>query len=74
MSKVTQLAAGQITRTDALSVELFKPSDAPAVILVRWPQAPSVLAPTPKAIANIAAALMRLLAEAQSKLAAIQRH
>ena len=33
---------------------------------IRWPQAPSVLMPTPKAIADLAAALVRLLAQAHT--------
>jgi hypothetical protein len=44
----------------------------PAFVLIKWPAAPSVVAPTPKAIANLTAALVRTLPEAQSKLAAIE--
>ena len=66
------LASGQLNKSDQLEVELHRPADLPAFILIKWPVAPSVLAPIPKAIANIASAIVRTLAEAQSKLAAIR--
>jgi hypothetical protein len=68
----TTLAAGQLNNSDDLEVELHRPADLPAFILIKWPAAPSVVAATPKAIANLTAALVRTLAEAQSKLAAIR--
>jgi hypothetical protein len=37
---------------------------------VVWPAKPSVTAPTPKALAALAAAMVRTLAEAQAELAA----
>ena len=66
------LASGQVTSADLLRLELHRPLDAPAFVLVRWPEAPSVLSPTPKTIANAAAALVRVLADAQAKLATIR--
>jgi len=69
MSKISVLGSGQITAADTLSVELVKPPDTPAVVMIRWPQAPSVAPPTPKAIADIATALVRILAQAQARLA-----
>jgi hypothetical protein len=72
MSKIIQLAAGQVTRADSISIDLVTPTDAPAMILVRWPQAPSVAEPTPRALANIARAMVGITAEAQSRLAAIR--
>jgi hypothetical protein len=69
MSKSTTLAAGQITKADQLAVELHQPSDTPAVVLLRWPQAPSVIAPTPKALAAVPASMVRILAAAQAELA-----
>ena len=42
MSNVTILATGRITAADQLSVELVQPTDAPMVILIKWPGAPSV--------------------------------
>ena len=38
--------------------------------MVVWPAKPSVTAPTPKALAALAAAMVRSLAEAQTELAA----
>jgi hypothetical protein len=73
MSKTIELAAGQITRTDVLTIELVTPTDIPPAVLVRWPQAPSVLPPTPRALADLAAAVVRTLAQAQGRLAAIRQ-
>jgi hypothetical protein len=72
MPKSTTLASGQLNKSDQLDVELVRPATEPAFILIKWPAAPSVVAPTPKAIANLTTALVRTLAEAQSKLAAIR--
>ena len=72
MSKRTTLASGQLNKSDQLEVELHRPATEPAFILVRWPDAPSVLKPDPRAVAAVAAAIVRVLAEAQTRLAAIQ--
>jgi hypothetical protein len=61
MPKPTTLATGQLNKSDQL--ELHRPADLPAFILIRWPPAPSLVAPTPKAIAILTAALLRTLAE-----------
>jgi hypothetical protein len=37
MSKVTELATGQITSTETITVELIEANETPAVIIVRWP-------------------------------------
>ena len=66
------LASGQITRGDAITVELHQPLDTPAVILIRWPPQPSVVAPNPKGLASIAGPVVRILAAAQARLAAIR--
>jgi hypothetical protein len=71
MSKSTTLAAGQITKPDRLSVELHQPSDSPAVVLLRWPEASSVCEPNPRALAAVAASMVRVMAEAQARLAQI---
>jgi hypothetical protein len=42
MPKPTTLATGQLNNADALSVELHRPVDLPAFILIKWPAAPSV--------------------------------
>jgi hypothetical protein len=68
----TPLASGQVTKVDTLTVELVKPSDHPAIILLRWPDGPSVIEPTANAVAAVAASVVRILAEAQTKLAKIR--
>ena len=75
MSKVTHLASGAITRSgDQLSIELHQPADSPSFVMVVWPQKPSITQPTPKALAALAAAMVRTLAEAQTQLAAKTRN
>jgi hypothetical protein len=74
MSKVTHLASGAITRSgDQLSIELHQPETSPSFVMVVWPTKPSVTAPTPKALAALASAMVRTLAEAQTELAAKTR-
>ena len=72
-SPAVVLATGQLNRSgDTLSVELHQPTAHPAVILLRWPEAPSVCDPNPKALASTAASMVRILAEAQAALASIK--
>jgi hypothetical protein len=67
MSQVTHLASGPITRSgDTVSIELHQPLDSPSFVMVVWPQKSSVTAATPKALAALAAAMVRTLAEAQT--------
>jgi hypothetical protein len=72
-SSVVQLAAGQLTRVDGLSVELHRPADSPPFVLLLWPPKPSVIAPNPKALADLAAAMVRVTADAQTHLATLRR-
>jgi hypothetical protein len=70
MSQITELATGAMTRSgDRLSIELHQPADSPFVMVV-WPAKPSITPPTPKALAALASAMVRTLAEAQTELAA----
>jgi hypothetical protein len=71
MSKVTTLASGQITATDAITVELVEADETPAVVIVRWPVKASVLHPRrfPSAAENAA----RAFAAATVALAQIRR-
>ena len=65
------LASSALTRSgDTLTIELIRPDSMPAVVRVAWPPKPSITAPTPKALAALAAAMVRTLAEAQTELAA----
>ena len=67
------LASGALNRSgDRLSIELHQPVDSPIFVMVVWPVKPSVTAPTPKALAALAAAMVRTLAEAQTELAKVR--
>jgi hypothetical protein len=70
-SSPTLLASGALTRSgDTISIELHQPETSPSFVVVVWPTKPSVTAATPKALAALAAAMVRTLAEAQAELAA----
>ena len=45
MPQPTTLASGRLNKSDQLDVELHRPADLPAFILVNWPPAPSVASP-----------------------------
>lgn len=64
------LATGQITTADRLSVELVEAVETPAVILLRWPAAPSVT--DVRRFAAVAAAVTAILAEAVAKVATLK--
>jgi hypothetical protein len=72
MNKVTTLASGHITKADALRVELHQPINTPAFVLLHWPDHPSVTDIDPRGVASIAAAVVRVLAEAQARLAKVR--
>ena len=69
-NQTTQLSSGLINRDDRLTVELVEPPGSPAVIILRWPQKPSIT--TPDAYSNVAAACMQVLSAAIIELAAIR--
>jgi hypothetical protein len=61
------LASGHITRSgDTISIELHQPLDSPSFVMVVWPQKSQ----SHPALAALAAAMVRTLAEAQAELAA----
>jgi hypothetical protein len=71
MSKVTELASGQITAVDQVVIELVEADETPAVIIIRWPAKASVLHPHRlPAVADVAA---RTFAAAVTRLAAVKR-
>jgi hypothetical protein len=75
MSKVTQIASGQLNRSgDQLSIELHQRANSPSFVMVVWPAKPSITAPTPKALAALASAMVRCLAEAQTELAKVRNN
>jgi hypothetical protein len=71
MSNITELASGQITAIDTITIELVQADETPAVVVIRWPSKSSVLHPRLFPIAADAAA--RTFAAAVVRLAAIKR-
>jgi hypothetical protein len=67
MSKITVLAEGQISPSDAIVVVLVEPADMPNSIVIHWPIAPTITAPA--RYNGIASTTMRLLAAASTTLA-----
>ena len=56
------LASGQING-DMIMVELVEPIDAPAVVIVKWPQAPTVTDPRRFILASAAVRLTAIRAK-----------
>jgi hypothetical protein len=72
-NQTTPLASGTLNGHDQLIVELVESADAdahPPVIAIRWPSKPTVT--TPAAYDQLAANIMRLLANASTTLAGIK--
>ena len=66
MPKPTTLATGQINAADQITVELHRPADLPAFILIKWPDKASVAS-----LDNfdaLVAAVYRILADARTTL------
>ena len=70
MSKVTPLASNEITATDTITVELVETDEHPTVVIIRWPDNPSVI--HPRRFPDVAATIARLFAEAHTVLASIK--
>ncbi len=66
MAQPTTLATGQVTRADVLTVELHRPADLPAFILIKWPDQPSVA--SLDNFDRLVAAVYRILADARTTL------
>ena len=71
MSKVTQLASGQINGADTVTVELVEADETPALVIVRWPSKPTVLHVT--RFPSAADVCARTFAAAAVRLASIKR-
>jgi hypothetical protein len=71
MSKVTELASGQLTSTETITVELIEADETPAVVIITWPLKASAF--HPRRFRDVAAMVARLFAEAATRLAAIKR-
>jgi hypothetical protein len=69
-SESTELAHGTINGADEISVQLFRPTGMPAVVRIVWPAKPTVC--HPRRYTEVAAAAMKLLAEASTTLAGIK--
>jgi hypothetical protein len=67
------LAAGAISRTDGVSVELRLSSDSPPLVHVLWPPRATELSPTPQAIAYLGRNVIQVLAAAQAELVRLGR-
>ena len=70
MAKVTMLAAGKVTTTDSITVELGESTELADVILINWPRQPSVSGS--KTFSTVAIAVVRLMAAATIRLAQIR--
>jgi hypothetical protein len=66
MPKPTTVASGAINKSDQLEIELHRPADLPAFILVKWPAAPSVA--SLDNFGNLVAAVYRIMADARTAL------
>ena len=64
------LAAGNINGSDRIVVELLSPPDMPQVIMIRWPQHSTVVAPT--RFPSTASEIARLFARASTELTRIK--
>ena len=71
MTHVTELATGQITTSDSITIELVESDKTPAVIIVRWPAKPTVL--HPRRFGAAADAATRAFAGAVVRLAHLRR-
>jgi hypothetical protein len=70
MFQITQLASAQLTAVDVLTIELVETSEHPTVVIVRWPDKPSVI--HPRRFPDAAATIAQLFARAHVVLAAIK--
>ena len=70
MHKLTELASGQITPTEAITIILSEPDGLPSSVLIHWPEKSTVV--NPKRFRDTAAAVARLFSEAHIALARIK--
>jgi hypothetical protein len=71
MSKITELASGQLNTTEAITIILAEPDDIPASVVIHWPVKPTVV--DPRAYSAAADVAVKTLAAAVVKLAQIRR-
>ena len=71
MSQITELASGQPTGSDSITIELVEADETPAVIIVRWPLKATVI--HPRRFPDVAAVVVvKLFAEAATALANVK--
>lgn len=70
MSKITELASGQITNFHAIAIVLSEPDNMPASVIIHWPAKPTVL--DPRRFPDTASVVVKLFAEAHTVLAGIK--
>jgi hypothetical protein len=70
MTQSTILSGSPINGADAITIELIQPDSIPAVIRIVWPAAATIT--TPARYLEVAAAAIKVLAEASTTLARIK--
>jgi hypothetical protein len=70
MTQSTILSGGPIKGADAITIELIQPDSMPAVVRIVWPTAATIT--TPARYLEVAAAAIKVLAEASTTLARIK--
>ena len=66
MSQITVLAEWQLTGSDGISIELVEANETPAVVIIRWPHAATVI--QPRRFAEVARTVVQMFAEAHTAL------
>jgi hypothetical protein len=69
-SSITPLASAQLTAVDVLTIEVVETSEHPTMVIIRWPDKPSVI--DPRRFADAPATIAQLFARAHVVLAAIR--
>jgi hypothetical protein len=71
MTDSTELARGHITRAHQITVVLQEAADNPPIVLIKWPDQPTIC--TPRQLQATAAKATNVLARATIGLARIRR-
>jgi hypothetical protein len=70
MSTITTLATGQTNAIGTITIELVETDEHPTVVIIRWPDKPTVL--HPRRFPDAAATIARLFADAHTVLGSIK--
>ena len=71
MSKITELATGQLTPTSEIRIELVQTDETPTVVIIHWPDKSTVL--HPRRFGSAADLAARVFAAAVVRLAQMRR-